>query len=942
MSAPFAGSERHIFAVTQQQLQELLPSVFLRARFPEPYNIQPGVARGASEYPSRSRLGLRHRHTLEINWEGHPEQRNWTVVRFAVYDESSRPRILEPRKTEEVREILRQEVDKLLGSPEPLTPLDPVLAPGERLEGPFRGHLRDYSGCATRRQVRDLVAEGVPSFPLGRYTFRVRGRKRIGKMLALGQDRSAAPLLHKGVLVCAPQNSGKTSLIVRWARSANRAGFNLFLVDVKGNLYDKLMKDPAYPPLKGQVYYFSTDPGVVDCHRLNFLSGFRQFTAEETEQIRQLVAALLPSDGWLDRTDDPGFHYRNQAVWLTALIRILKLREHYDPSHFDNGARGADLSDLYDLVSDEQALNECIKRVAQAERRRRKASSSRPPAVASPEDSVPQPGIDDWFREIALLLDADIFEGGQRTDARYSFRDYTQALVQALQPFSRDGTLYPKIRDGAPEGRFQFEDLLRKGTPEEPVTFLLGAREQDLAKAETVLALTVKRLQQLLFERMKGSRKDVDRPILLLLDETRRIRGFRANEYVTFAREARAGCVLVYQSLDQIGDEKKIAEMLENVGTQIYLGSLVGNTARTFVQLLPKRYRTTFTEQLSYLSTGVTKTYVRGTELVDYFGTGDLYRLPAGKWPALVYINDHPRRNPVLVDMNEKLFAYLRKPSPRQQPTENGQSRGALATERSSGREKGDFAAPEPEQGDQLSSSGLQTLAARIADAPAGATIRVAAGVYNEHLTLSKPVYLTGDGSAGIIILENSAGSCVEVRTKGARLSGLTLVCRADVASSPCAAVVVLQGNLELQDCSIHSDAGPAVSVRGKMSSSVLRKCRLGPGPGVGVEFHEGARGEVVDCEIQGHAAAGLLATQGSNVTIAGGTISRNGGAGVVVEGQSFVEIKRTSITRNRRAAIEVAAGCSAAVHDCDLTGNADGPYSPGTRGRLDESGNRE
>ena len=50
-----------------------------------------------------------------------------------------------------------------------------------------------------------------------------------------------------------------------------------------------------------------------------------------------------------------------------------------------------------------------------------------------------------------------------------------------------------------------------------------------------------------------------------------------------------------------------------------------------------------------------THTRIFNRENVDYLSPMDLYHLPAGQWPALVYINDQPRRKPFLVDMTDPL-----------------------------------------------------------------------------------------------------------------------------------------------------------------------------------------------------------------------------------------------------------------------------------------------
>jgi len=269
----------------------------------------------------------------------------------------------------------------------------------------------------------------------------------------------------------------------------------------------------------------------------------------------------------------------------------------------------------------------------------------------SPEQdgrSLPHCGGAHWARELACLLHPARIPGGQR-DPRHSYRDYTQSIVSALEPFSKHGTLSRKVGDHGAGELFSLAELGRK---DEPVTIIISAREQDLEKAETVLAMTVREVQHYFFERVS---EDQPRPVLLLLDETRRIRAFDVNKYITIAREAKAGCVVAYQSLDQIGDERTIFELLENIGTQIYLGSLVANTAKYFIATLPRRYRANLSIQTAYGPDGSRRTESIGSELVEYLTTNELYVLPSGERPALVYISGQPRRKPILVDMDESL-----------------------------------------------------------------------------------------------------------------------------------------------------------------------------------------------------------------------------------------------------------------------------------------------
>jgi Type IV secretory system Conjugative DNA transfer/WD domain, G-beta repeat len=646
-------------------LQELLPVAMARCRFRD--WVIDGATRTATASRDLSQPGvLVRRETLQlvINWQSSSEE--LTIVKWSIFDYSQGQRGAE--NTVSAREFQTALRVVVYSTPEPQKPAhNPCIPPGGEFDGFYSGNLKDYSFCADQIEVGDFLA-GV--LPLGVHAYGDTDWTNgvwYGSPLYLPNDRTGKPMLYKGVLVCAPQNSGKTALIVRWAKAANAAGYNVLLVDVKGNLYDKLLKDEW----RGQIFYLSTAPyqreGEPPSDRTNFLAGYINepygITAETSDRIKQLATALLPSEGFTGQGGKDEFFYRNRVIWLTALIHLLLLQQIYYPWKFKDCKhltdecktkpgqesqercesmvceRTVDLSDLYELAVSEQLLLKVIQDLRDAEKHRR----------SDPNSLMPECGVDYWVREIALLLGPD--QGGARP-ANETYQSFTAGIKQPLEPFARHGTLYRKIRDNGIGRLFKLEDLGVE-PPLEPVTILLAAREQDQINSETLLSIVITRLQHLLFDRMP---LENPRPILLLLDETRRIRGFEANKYITFAREAKAGCVIVYQSLDQIGDEKKISEILENVGTQIYLGSLVGNTAKYFINILPKRYRPNVSENLQRASSGTTRTQVFGKELVDAFTTNELYRLPAGKYPALVYISDQPRQKPMLVDMDDSII----------------------------------------------------------------------------------------------------------------------------------------------------------------------------------------------------------------------------------------------------------------------------------------------
>ncbi|HEX4408381.1 MAG TPA: type IV secretory system conjugative DNA transfer family protein [Xanthobacteraceae bacterium] len=586
------------------------------------------------------------RSQAQIRWQPSPRSAAEIMIVSSVFDDADTSRTLSEEKSRALAQTARAVVESYMRQ-EPTRsreapPHDPLVKPGEQFASPFTGTLRDYSGCATDKDIGGLTA-GI--LPLGVYWFGFEDRpKGAGTPLYMSKFSNGGAMEYNGTLICAPQNSGKTLLIVRWAHaaaSASKKPYGVFIVDVKGNLRDKLAGK-----LAGDVYCFSTDPldDTSDC--INFLEGPTGLNAIDTDRIGQLATALLPSRGYAGKGGDDEYHYRNQVVWLTAFIHILKLAQYYNPGWFTDDAgkpRSVDLADLYDLLSDEGRLFEYFTKLLAKEKE----------LEAGPLKTLPpHRGVAYWFSELAIMLDPNKFSIGQRVE-KDSFRSYTIALMTALEPFARYGTLYKRTSAAVTgSGRmFDLETVL--SDRQKPVTVIIAARQQDLQKSEAVLAMVIKRMQWFLFNRMSQDDAE-ERPLLLLLDETRRIRDFDAAEYVTFAREAKAGCVIVYQSLDQIGPREKITELLENVGTQIYLGSLVGNTARYFIEILPKRLRPVVSRQIILSVNAETTNTTIGHEQVEYLSTTDLYRLPGGHFPALIHINDLPRRKPFFVDMTEE------------------------------------------------------------------------------------------------------------------------------------------------------------------------------------------------------------------------------------------------------------------------------------------------
>jgi hypothetical protein len=583
--------------------------------------------------PSRSEESA-----LWLRWVEGTDDSNVTDVQIAVYQEDAGPaRRYDKQAAEEVGKILRRFAANLR-PPQKET----VLGPGEPHFGHIAGTLRDYSGCATADDVIDLQRG---TLPLGKLAFG-KGATTVQhhQDLYLSTYANGELMESRGALICAPTGSGKTELIVSWAKAANAAGYCVLIVDVKGNMRSKLGN------LQGDCYRLSTDPYSSDSDRVNFLRELEPRTSVGHDRIRQFAEVLLPNQGWRGAGGDDEMRYQQRLVNLTAFIHMLKLRELYYPKSLKPAPRKADLGDLYDLVFNEQLTCTLIKKLQAQER----IVAERAVSDSTLRAAMPRTRVEHWAQVLGPMLDPNkLPEFGARRDSRFTYTDYVRGIILALEPFAGHGTLRRKIRDVGSGSLFSMSDLNRRIKDQKPATILLETREQDGEIAWTVLALALKSLQPLIFQRwnLDGAKKQELRPILLLLDESRRLRDFRGDEYITLAREARAGCVLVYQNLDQVEEQLGRAGLntiLENVGTQIYLHSLVGNTAEHFIRLLPERYRTIETVNRSDGSIQAR------TELIPYFTKLELAELPSGRYPGILMIRGRNNNRPILVDMDRR------------------------------------------------------------------------------------------------------------------------------------------------------------------------------------------------------------------------------------------------------------------------------------------------
>src|ERR1700730_15233000 len=217
---------RDVFAVDADTVRQLLPTIFQRCGYDVPNiddNARTAIARRVTQ--QRDYFGTSSRTQAELRWAPAPGPGPSTAVQWNVYEVSSGNRTAYPQKASELGESLRFAIGNWLAErtirDAEAPDRDPVVGPGEPFERLFTGTLRDYSGCAREEDVAELAAGDLP---LGRYAFGFDNPpQRLGAPLYLARFSNDGRMEYNGVLVCAPQNSGKTRLVIRWAKAATNA-----------------------------------------------------------------------------------------------------------------------------------------------------------------------------------------------------------------------------------------------------------------------------------------------------------------------------------------------------------------------------------------------------------------------------------------------------------------------------------------------------------------------------------------------------------------------------------------------------------------------------------------------------------------------------------------------------------------------------------------------
>ncbi|MBB4906439.1 right-handed parallel beta-helix repeat-containing protein [Actinophytocola algeriensis] len=231
------------------------------------------------------------------------------------------------------------------------------------------------------------------------------------------------------------------------------------------------------------------------------------------------------------------------------------------------------------------------------------------------------------------------------------------------------------------------------------------------------------------------------------------------------------------------------------------------------------------------------------------------------------------------------------------------------------------------------------TIGDALGNAPDGGVIAIAAGTYAETFELDGRRLTIRAHEGGEVVLDGSGGDWPALSARGGSLTlqGLTIKAGA-------AAVQVEDVELSVERCTLSTEVGPAVAVRGCRRFTVSRCTVDGAEQGLVVESSSGridettvrniagdgiviglgADPELRNCVVSDCGQRGIYVYQYARPVIESCEVSSTGHEGIAVAQQSRPEVRKCRVHDVGGVGIAFAAGCAGAIEECQVDNSAE------------------
>jgi SpoVK/Ycf46/Vps4 family AAA+-type ATPase len=192
-----------------------------------------------------------------------------------------------------------------------------------------------------------------------------------------------------------------------------------------------------------------------------------------------------------------------------------------------------------------------------------------------------------------------------------------------------------------------------------------------------------------------------------------------------------------------------------------------------------------------------------------------------------------------------------------------------------------------------------RSISAALRSAQVGALITVHPGRYEEGLDITKVVTITAAEGRNSVYLAPSSGSAVRLMADAVKLSRIVILGK----DADRAAVEVVRGQVEMDDCEVVGAAWAAVYARDR-GAVAMRGCRVVNTAGAGVVDTAGAGTILEDCIIEQVGTSALVIGERGNPVVRRCTLRDARGNGICVNGQGRGSIEDCDVSATGKAAI--------------------------------------
>ncbi|KAL6040557.1 Sulfur metabolite repression control protein, partial [Balamuthia mandrillaris] len=186
-------------------------------------------------------------------------------------------------------------------------------------------------------------------------------------------------------------------------------------------------------------------------------------------------------------------------------------------------------------------------------------------------------------------------------------------------------------------------------------------------------------------------------------------------------------------------------------------------------------------------------------------------------------------------------------------------------------------------------------------------TLILAKGVYEESITINKPLRIVGDGNCEDVVIRAKSRSALSFRTEKGKVQNIKIE---QVGTGKHSAIHINQGALVVKDCDISSDGLACIAVSNK-ATPIIRRNRIHDSTNIGVLVLDYGAGLYEDNDIFAHSHACVEVRNHSEPKFINNIIRDGNSTGVMAVNNGKGLFEGNDIRNNNRAGIKIKSGAN-------------------------------